>query len=178
MTATPHINGTNRLSTLRSWIVWGVLLLGLWWLLVEGRLDGWWFASLITLLALLVRRFMPLPVLLHSIRIWPLVAFTPYFIVQSLVGGFDVAWRAFHPGLPIQPAMYSIPWRLQSEGARVFLAQVISLLPGTLSCSVGPQRLIVHVLNGSRETIVAETRDLETRTARIFKEKLEPISHG
>jgi multicomponent Na+:H+ antiporter subunit E len=178
MTATSSINGTHRLPTRRSWIVWGGLLLGLWWLLVEGQLNGWWFALPIILLALLIRRVMPIPLSLHYIGLWPLITFAPYFIAQSLMGGFDVAWRAFQPKLPIQPAIYSMPFRLQSEGARVFLAQMISLMPGTLSCCVGPQRLIVHVLSGTRETFMADTRELEERTARIFREKLEPVSHG
>ena len=178
MTVTSSINGAHRLPTRRSWIVWGGLLLGLWWLLVEGRLDGWWFACLTILLALLVRRVMPIPLSLHSIGLWSLISFVPFFITQSLAGGFDVAWRAFQPKLPIQPAIYSMPFRLQSEGARVFLAQIISLMPGTLSCCVGPQRLIVHVLSGTRETFLAETRELEERTARIFREQLEPVPHG
>jgi multicomponent Na+:H+ antiporter subunit E len=157
--------------------VWGLILLVLWWLLVDGQTGGWWFAILVVGLALGIRRAMPIPLALHHMGVRAMIAFVPFFITQSLIGGVDVAWRAFHPRLPLQPALYQVPFRLQSEGAKVFLAQVISLMPGTLSCCVGPRQLTVHVLGGSREKFLSEMRDIEARTARIFGEELEN-AHG
>lgn len=153
-------------------------LLVCWAILVEGLLNGWWYALLVVGCALLLRAAMPIPLSLTSVRVWLLFLFLPRFVWDSFIGGLDVAWRAFHPGLPIEPALYSYPFRVKSEGARVFLSQVISLMPGTLACCVGSQRLIVHVLSGSREDFIRETAAVELRAARIFGETLEESTHG
>lgn len=36
----------------------------------------------------------------------------PFFLWHSLNGGVDVAWRAFHPRLPITPELIEYPLRL------------------------------------------------------------------
>jgi len=161
-----------------NWAKLTVALLVFWVILVEMQLGGWWYAILVVGFALFVRNVMPIPLALDHISLPALFLFIPRFIWHSLIGGADVAWRAFHPGMPIQPAIYMYPFRLKTEGARVFLAQVISLMPGTLACCVGPQFLVVHVLRGSREAFVKETEELEHRTARVFRERLEEPSHG
>lgn len=172
-----HI-GASRVAGPRAWLVWALALLLFWWLLVEGRLDGWWYAIPVVLAALALRRALPIPLALQRVNLLALIAFLPRFVWHSLVGGVDVAWRAFHPSMPLTPAMFMYPFRLQSDGARVFLAQIISLMPGTLSCCVGPRHLVVHVLSGTREAFLAETAAFERRTARIFREDIGGGGHG
>ena len=162
------------------WRVWGPLtlsLLAFWLIMVEGQLNGLWFAVPVVAMALLVRRVMPIPIALRNVSIVHFIAFVPYFLWQSLIGGIDVTWRAFHPKLPVFPNIYAYSYRLRSEGARVFMAQIISLMPGTLACLVGEHRLIVHVLSEPRKKFVSETAVLEEKVARIFREKLE-APHG
>jgi hypothetical protein len=48
-------------------------------------------------------------------------------------------------------------------------------MPGTLTCEVNENQLVVHALSGSEEKILAETAELETRVAEIFREKLEEV---
>lgn len=172
------IKNSTATSPWRDWVAMGFFLLVLWVVLVEGRLHGLWFAIPVLALALAVRRAMPIPLSLRNISLVQFVRFIPYFLWQSLVGGVDVGWRAMHPSLPVHPNIYSYPYQVHSEGARVFMAQVISLMPGTLACRVGEHRMIVHVLSGSRESFVADTAILEKWAARIFREKLEGARHG
>ncbi len=87
--------------------------------------------------------------------------------MHSLLGGADVAWRAFHPGLPIAPDLIEYPLRLPPGLPRVFMANTVSLLPGTLSASLDRSVLKVHVLD-SRRGVLAELEAVEQSVARMF----------
>lgn len=164
--------------TVRNWTVFGLFLGVFWLILAEGNLAGLWFALPVLLLAMLIRKAMPFPLVLNRIRPGALLRFLPYFIWQSVLGGLDVTWRAFRPDLPIDPNLYRYPYRLRSEGARVFMAQMISLMPGTLACRVGEQHLSVHALTGSRDQFLRDTAQLERRVSAIFGETTEHRHDG
>jgi multicomponent Na+:H+ antiporter subunit E len=97
-----------------------------------------------------------------------MASFLPFFCLQSLRGGVDVAWRAFHPGLPIHPCLVHYPLRLRETPARVFMANVVSLLPGTLSADIDGDSLIVHALDG-RLPVAEQLAVLESRVANVFR---------
>ncbi len=155
------------------WLARGVLLLLLWWLLVEGRIDGLWFAAPVILAAFLARRALPIP--LARTRMHPIKAllFLPWFVRSSVAAGWDVAWRALSPKLPIRPFFVTYPLRVRSTSARAFLSQAISLMPGTLTCWASDEFLVVHALCGSEEKVAADTADLEERVAAIYGEDME-----
>jgi multicomponent Na+:H+ antiporter subunit E len=75
-----------------------------------------------------------------------LLHFIPIFLWFSLLSGVDVAWRTLHPQRPLEPAFIEYPWRLPPGPARIFLANVISLIPGTLGVQIKEQTLTIHVL--------------------------------
>jgi hypothetical protein len=55
------------------------------------------------------------------------------FLVQSAVGGIDVARRALDPRLPISPGLVDVDLEHDDLSIRVALAALISLLPGTIA---------------------------------------------
>jgi len=141
----------------------GPLFSLLWWILTDGNVQSWWIGvpavsfAVIASIALLP----PVPLVWRE-----LLKFTPYFLWRSLQGGVDVAWRAFHPGMPIAPAVVDYPLRLPPGLPQVMLANIVSLLPGTLSATLDGLALKVHVLD-SRGEFVAELKVLEHRVARM-----------
>jgi multicomponent Na+:H+ antiporter subunit E len=96
-----------------------------------------------------------------------LLRFVPYFVVHSLRGGFDVARRALHPRLPIDPGYHDHPLRLPDGAARTFFAALVGLLPGTLGVEIREGRLRVHVLDRKMPT-AGTLRELEERVADLF----------
>ena len=96
-----------------------------------------------------------------------LLKFTPFFLWRSLQGGADVAWRAFHPGMPIVPPVIDYPLRLPPRLPQVLLANIVSLLPGTLSATLDGQTLKVQVLD-SRGDFMTELKALDQRVARML----------
>ncbi|MCC5794628.1 MAG: Na+/H+ antiporter subunit E [Chromatiales bacterium] len=101
-----------------------------------------------------------------------LLAFTAWFLRKFLAGALDVARRALAPSLPIQPCWQEYRLRLGPGLPRTALVSVISLVPGTLSVELEPERdvLIVHRLfPGSTDDL----DDLETRIAWLFSVPLK-----
>jgi multicomponent Na+:H+ antiporter subunit E len=94
--------------------------------------------------------------------------FLPFFLWQSLRGGIDVARRALHPRLPLAPLLLDYPLRLPDGPACTFLANTVSLLPGTLSADLENGCLTVHVLDGSQPDVSAELQSLEALIADLF----------
>lgn len=103
----------------------------------------------------------------HGWRPGALLRFSTYFLVESLRGAVDVAWRALHPALPIEPHLATHPIALPPGKPRTLLVSVVSLLPGTLSAdlSASGDELRVHALSIAAR---AGVRDLEQRIARLF----------
>ncbi|MGE0593952.1 MAG: Na+/H+ antiporter subunit E [Vicinamibacterales bacterium] len=98
-----------------------------------------------------------------------LAAFIPYFLWRSMAGSLDVAWRTLHPRMPIAPAIERYPLRLPPDGpARVFFADVVSLLPGTLSADLDDTSVTIHVLSGSAAQRRSELRRLEDKVGGLF----------
>ena len=88
------------------------------------------------------------------------LAYLPYFVWFVVRANLDVMVRVLHPDVPIRPGIVKVTTTLRSEIARTFLANSISLTPGTLTLDVHGQDLYVHWLN-------IETDDPAQRQARI-----------
>jgi len=136
--------GDSVLIHLRAGWLRAVLFALMWWILTDGVMNSWLVGVPMVLFATLVSMAL-LPPLSWSLT--GIVRFAPYFLWRSLYGGTDVARRALHPRLPISPGMYDHRWRLPPGLPRVFMANTVSLLPGTLSAELDEQCLRVHVLD-------------------------------
>lgn len=151
----------------------GSLFALVWWIVVEGEAGSLWIGAPAVLVATMTS------VLLHSpaTLLWyELFRFVPFFLIHSLIGGADVAWRAIHPRMPIAPHFIKYPIQLPSGLPRVFMANTVSLLPGTLSVDLASSYLMVHVL-AERNDVVSELSKLEQRVAALFGVAL-PVGGG
>jgi len=150
--------------SLRKWLLRLVLFSLVWWILTDGAMDSWPVGLPVVLVATLVS-VMLMPPLSWSLR--GMLLFIPYFLWHSLRAGVDVARRAMHPQLPITPGLFDYRFRLPPGLPRVFMANTVSLLPGTLSVELGEEFLRVHVLDETG-AINEELNLLENRLADIF----------
>jgi multicomponent Na+:H+ antiporter subunit E len=144
-----------------------LLFSGLWWVLVEDYPGSWWFGLPMALLAALTSIAFRRPQEKH----WSLpgfLQFLPFFLWQSLRGGIDVAGRAFHPRLPLAPGFLELMLHLPPGPARVFLADTLSLLPGTCSVDLDQRgNLRIHALD-TASFKEADVRQVEARVAALF----------
>jgi len=77
-----------------------------------------------------------------------LTKFVFHFFRQSITAGIDVAWRALHPRMPLQPGFVTYRTHLPEGPTFSAFCTVSSLLPGTLPS--GPDAgggLAIHCLD-------------------------------
>jgi len=165
---------TRPAASIRQWKapLLSLLLLAALWLTLSGGDTASWVIGLPALvLAAWAARHLRRP---PAIRLSALgiLRFVPFFLWESLRGGIDVARRTLQPRMPIQPDFIEYHSRLQTPAARSFLANCVSLLPGTLAADLQGDWLEIHVLN-MHENQTAELARLERSIGAIFSEEVK-----
>ena len=120
--------------------------------------------------------FTPRPHLfLHSGRYLWFLLYVPVFIWECLKANIDVAFRVIHPSRPIKPGIVKIKTALKSDIALTFLANSITLTPGTLTVDVDKERgfLYVHWINVKSEQLEDATKFIAQRFEKILKRIFE-----
>jgi multicomponent Na+:H+ antiporter subunit E len=71
----------------------------------------------------------------------------PRFLWQSLRAGLDVALRALHPRVPLQPGFVDYPVQLPRGSARNAFELISSLLPGSVPTDETDTAIEYHCLD-------------------------------
>jgi multicomponent Na+:H+ antiporter subunit E len=126
------------------WIVGFAVWLLLTWTLHYQELVAGVAVSFLT--AAVFGGYLPFePLKLVSPRRWFWVlVYIPVFAYMCLKSNIDVALRVLSPGLQIKPGIVKIRTGLKSEAARVFLANSITLTPGTMTVELQDDALYIH----------------------------------
>ncbi len=163
-------SGSTLINHIQTGWLRAVLFSLMWWVLADGSVDSWLVGAPSVLFATLVSLALlpPFPFSLTGI-----VRFVSFFLWRSLYGGVDVARRALHPHMPISPGLVDYRWRLPPGLPRIFMTNVVSLQPGTLSVELGADCLRVHVLD-ARKDFLPELKAVEDRVAEVFSISLPP----
>ncbi|RKZ33774.1 Na+/H+ antiporter subunit E, partial [bacterium] len=122
------------------------------WLLLTWSLDWQDIAvglifSLITVLLLSDIFLQKATRLVNPIRIFWFIIYIPYLLWEIIKANFDVAYRVLHPALPIHPGIVKVKTTLKTDMGQTFLANSITLTPGTLTVDIIDDHLYVHWIN-------------------------------
>ncbi|MFO7914816.1 MAG: Na+/H+ antiporter subunit E [Candidatus Krumholzibacteriales bacterium] len=152
-----------------------LLLVGI-WLLFTWSLQ--WQEVLIgvvvALLAeLLLGNIFPLGAIrvLNPVRFFWLIIYGIVFAWYVIKANFDVAYRVINIYMPINPGIVKVRTKLKTDMARTFLANSITLTPGTLTVDMIGDILYVHWINITSEDQKEETEIIVKR----FENLLERI---
>ncbi|MDH5300873.1 MAG: Na+/H+ antiporter subunit E [Gammaproteobacteria bacterium] len=160
-----HSIKSDRPPHLLSSFMFRFSLLLIIWLTISGSIHSLWFGlPLAVISSYLSIRFSPST---YRLRLIPSILFIPFFLRESIRGGFDVARRAFSIKPVVNPAFTDYPLSLPEGAPRILFANIISLLPGTLGTGFQGNSLRIHVLDSSTN-ITSELKSLETRIAAIY----------
>lgn len=99
------------------------------------------------------------------------IAFFLIFIIAVMKSNLDVAKRVISPKLPINPGVVEVKTKLKSRIGRLFLANAITLTPGTITVDIVDDSLFIH-------WIFIDSEDQEVATKKIvedFEKYLEVI---
>jgi multicomponent Na+:H+ antiporter subunit E len=92
------------------------------------------------------------------------------FLWECVKANLDVAFRVLHPDLPIRPATLKVKTSLTSDTGLTFLANSITLTPGTTTVDIDKDKgyIYVHIL------YVKDVKD-RSKTRLAVVEKFENI---
>ena len=173
MTGNPALRSKNKAqwALVRYGLFQTLVLGGIWFVLVDGDMGSWpiGIPAVVLAVAVSVLTLTQAPNRWH-LRGW--LSFLPYFIGKSIFGAIDVARRAYQPRIDLTPTFHTYPVRLSTESARLFFADAVSLLPGTLSAELNEKHLLVHALDSSLP-VQRDLMVLEEKVARLF---VQPVS--
>jgi len=103
------------------------------------------------------------------------IYYVPVFLVACMKANVDVAYRVLHMNLPIRPGIVRVKTGLKSEMGRTFLANSITLTPGTLAVDIIGEDLYVHwIAVSADDDPEAQTRIIVSQFERILKKVFEP----
>lgn len=100
----------------------------------------------------------------NASRYFWFIYYVPVFFWQCLKANIDVAYRVIHPDMPINPGIVKVKTSLRSSAALTFLANSITLTPGTLCVDIDVQEGILYI-----HWIDVKTQDIEEATRLIVK---------
>ena len=115
-------------------------------------------------------------VLYHPLRYWYFFAwYVPLFIWECFKANIDVAYRVLHPALPINPGIVKVKTSLRTDTALTFLANSITLTPGTLSVDIDAKDgfLYVHWIDVREKDIQKATKIIVGRFEKVLKKIFE-----
>lgn len=101
--------------------------------------------------------------------------FVPVFLWECLKANVDVAFRVIHPALPINPGIVKVKTALKSETGLAFLANSVTLTPGTLTVDIDAERgfLYVHWINVKATDVEKATQLIVGRFENILMKVFE-----
>lgn len=159
-------------------VVFFVVLMIIWlfltWSLEIQQLIAGAVSSLILTL-LLSRVYSDVPArAFNPVRWLWFILYTIDFIYHCVKANLDVAYRVLHPDLPIRPAIIKVHTNLRTDIARTFLANSITLTPGTLTVDIMEDGdMYIHWINVVTEDPEEQTdiivKRFETILRRVFE---------
>ncbi len=105
----------------------------------------------------------------HITRYLWFLYYVPIFLWECFKANLDVAYRVGHPDLPINPGIVKVKTTLKSDTGLTFLANSITLTPGTFSIDIDKENGFLYI-----HWIWVKDKDVENAT-RIIVEKFERI---
>ncbi len=95
--------------------------------------------------------------------------YLPVFFYYVIKANFDVAYRVLHPEMPINPGIVKVKTTLKTQTGKTFLANSITLTPGTLTVDIVGDWLYVHWINISTLDPEEQTKLIVTRFERFLR---------
>ncbi len=114
--------------------------------------------------------------MIHPVRVFYfLFWYIPVFMWELLKANFDVAYRVAHPGLPIKPGIVRLKTELKSDTGLTFLANSITLTPGTLTVDINKDDgiLYIHWINVVGSDPATTFKEIGSRFEPILKKIFE-----
>lgn len=111
----------------------------------------------------------------HASRYLWFLYYVPLFIWECVKANIDGAYRTAHPDLPIHPGIVKVKTTLKSDAALTFLANTLTLKPGTMTVDIDKEDgfLYVHWSEVKSQDVEKATELIVSKFERILKRIFE-----
>jgi len=101
--------------------------------------------------------------------------YVPLFLWECLKANIDVALRVLDPRLPINPGIVKVKTTLKSDTALTFLANSITLTPGTFCVDIKPEEgvLYIHWIDVKSQDTVKATQLIVSKFEGVLRKIFE-----
>jgi len=106
-------------------------------------------------------------------RVFWFLYYIPVFLIHMVKANLDVAYRVLHVNIPIRPGIIKVKTTLTSELALTFLANSITLTPGTLTVDIMGSDLYIHWIYVHTDDPELQTKMIVTRFETILRKVFE-----
>ena len=105
---------------------------------------------------------------LSPVRWFWFLIYLIYFLIHCIKANLDVAYRVLNINMPIRPAIVKVHTRLNSSTAKAFLANSITLTPGTLTVDMIDDTMYIHWINVTTDDPAQQQSIIITRLENIL----------
>ncbi len=102
-------------------------------------------------------------------RLFALAAYVPVFFIEVVKANLDVAYRVIHPAMPIRPGIVAVKTSLKSDIAKLWLANSITLTPGTLTVDVVGDTLFIHWIYVRSDDVEGATQAIVSKFEKYIR---------
>jgi multicomponent Na+:H+ antiporter subunit E len=106
-------------------------------------------------------------------RVLWFIYYIPVFLIHCFKANLDVAYRVLHMNVPIRPGIVKVKTTLKSDMGLTFLANSITLTPGTLTVDIIEDDMYIHWINVISDDPEEHTRIIVKRFEDILKRVFE-----
>lgn len=111
--------------------------------------------------------------MLNPRRIIWFLYYIPVFFIHMVKANLDVAYRVIHMNVPIRPGIVKVKTVLKSDLGLTFLANSITLTPGTLTIDIIGNELYIHWIYVRTDDPQRQTEIIVRRFENILKKVFE-----
>lgn len=106
-------------------------------------------------------------------RMFWFIIYFPLFVWYCIRANLDVAFRAIHPKMPLRPGIVKIKTSLKKDISKTFLANSITLTPGTMTVDIDGEYLYIHWIWVQDERVEEATKIVAGRFEKFIRRIFE-----
>jgi multicomponent Na+:H+ antiporter subunit E len=112
-------------------------------------------------------------IVFHPRRLFWMFVYMWVFLWAMVKANFDVAYRVLNIYMPIKPGIVKVRTKLKTDMGRTFLANSITLTPGTMSVDMIGDHIYIHWINVVSPDIQKDTEIIVAHFERYLERIFE-----
>jgi multicomponent Na+:H+ antiporter subunit E len=106
---------------------------------------------------------------LSPVRVFAFLLYIPFLLWEIIKANVEVAIIVLSPTLPIKPAIVKAKTSLKSDVGKLWLANSITLTPGTLTVDIDGDDYYVHCIKAEDTSLEFSTSNITGRFEKLLR---------